>query len=1290
MLDLLKSSSSRRAFLLLLATAVLSAGQPADGATFPPGPIDIGDLPPGKTITIKFRADISATPSSSVVSNQGTVSGGNFPAVSTDDPDAGGTSDPTLTALDTLSVGNLLWHDVNRNGIFDSGAEPILAGVQVNLRDGGGSLITSTTSDGAGLYSFGGLLPGDYIVEIPASEFGFGEPLYAFISTSGSSDPDNDIDHDDNGVDSADPATFGISSLAVTLFSDTEPCNQVSCASDDGDPDPDTNLTVDFGFVRSVDLAVSKTESVDPVVAGSGPGNLTYVVTVTNNGPADASGVVLSEGLILPVGATVDSITPSAGSFADPFWTVGNLASGASATLTIQLTVDASTASGTDVISVTATVTAVNEIDGNAANDSVTESTSVVRQVDLAVSKSESIDPVVAGSGAGNLTYVVTVTNLGPGDASGVVLSESLTLPSGVVIHSITPSVGSFAESLWTVGDLASGANATLTVQLTVDPTTAEGTDVISNTAAVSAVNEGDSNSANDSVTESTSVVRQVDLAVVKSESVDPVIAGSGAGNLTYIVTVTNNGPANASGVVVTESLTLPSGVKVDSITPSVGSFVDSLWTVGDLALGASATLTVQLTVDPTTAEGTDVIGDTAAVSAVNETDINGANDSATESTSVMREVDLAVAKSESIDPVLAGSGPGNLTYTATVTNSGPSDASGVVLTETLTLPSGVSIDSVTPSVGSFADSLWTVGDLALGASATLTVQLTVDSSTVPGPDVISNTAEVSAVNEADSNAVNNSATESTSVTREVDLAVSKSESIDPAIAGSGPGNLTYVVTVTNNGPADATGVALTESLILPLGVTVHSITPSVGSFADPVWTVGTVASGASATLTVQLTVDSTTAQGTDVVSNTAEVSAVTETDTNPTNDSATESTSVVRQVDLVVTKTESVDPVIAGSGPGNLTYMATVTNNGPGDATGVVLIETLKLPSGVTVDSIIPSVGTFADPVWTVGDLASGASATLTIQLTVDASTVQGPDVISDIATVTAVSETELDVTNNSATEATSVEQRVDLAVSKTESADPVLAGSGPGNLTYVVTVTNNGPSHATGVVLTETLDLPSGVSVDSITPSVGTFVDSLWTVGDLSLGASATLTVQLTVGSSAPQGPDVISNTAEVTAVDGTEIEAANSSATESTSVTREVDLAVSKTESVDPVIVGSGAGNLTYVATVTNHGPSDASGVALIETLTLPLGVSVDSIIPSAGSFADPVWTVGTLASGASATLTVQLTVDASSSATPPRSPRSTRPTATPATTRRPSRPRRCERWIWRSRRPSRSIR
>ena len=61
----------------------------------------------------------------------------------------------------------------------------------------------------------------------------------------------------------------------------------------------------------STDLSVSVVESADPVLAGSGPANLTYTVTVTNNGPEDASGVIVSEDLTLPAGVSVDSITPS-------------------------------------------------------------------------------------------------------------------------------------------------------------------------------------------------------------------------------------------------------------------------------------------------------------------------------------------------------------------------------------------------------------------------------------------------------------------------------------------------------------------------------------------------------------------------------------------------------------------------------------------------------------------------------------------------------------------------------------------------------------------------------------------------------------------------------------------------------------------------------------------------------------------------------------------------------------------------------------------------------------------
>ena len=242
-------------------------------------------------------------------------------------------------------------------------------------------------------------------------------------------------------------------------------------------------------------------------------------------------------------------------------------------------------------------------------------------------------------------------------------------------------------------------------------------------------------------------------------------------------------------------------------------------------------------------------------------------------------------------------------------------------------------------------------------------------------------------------------------------------------VAGSGIGNLTYVVTATNNGPGAATGVVIDESFTLPTGVSVDTITASVGGFSGTTWTLGALAPGASETLTVVLTVGSAASIGTDVISNTATLTGVTETDTVPGNDSVTEATSIVRLVDIELTKTESIDPVVAGSGPGNLTYVVTATNNRPSDASGVAVAESLTLPAGVTVDSIMSSAGTsFADPTWTIGDLASGASATLTIVLTVDGSAVAGTDVISDTATVTAVGEIDTVPGNDVVTESTSI----------------------------------------------------------------------------------------------------------------------------------------------------------------------------------------------------------------------------------------------------------------------------
>jgi uncharacterized repeat protein (TIGR01451 family) len=120
---------------------------------------------------------------------------------------------------------------------------------------------------------------------------------------------------------------------------------------------------------------------------------------------------------------------------------------------------------------------------------------------------------------------------------------------------------------------------------------------------------------------------------------------------------------------------------------------------------------------------------------------------------------------------------------------------------------------------------------------------------------------------------------------------------------------------------------------------------------------------------------------------------------------------------DLAIAKSDSPDPVIVGS---SLTYALTVTNNGPGDAPGVTVTDTL--PTGVSLVSATPSQGTCSlGPIITcdLGDLANGVGATITINVTVDSSAC-GPGLLNTALVESGVSDP--DSSNNSASADTTV----------------------------------------------------------------------------------------------------------------------------------------------------------------------------------------------------------------------------------------------------------------------------
>src|SRR5262249_51185052 len=157
---------------------------------------------------------------------------------------------------------------------------------------------------------------------------------------------------------------------------------------------------------------------------------------------------------------------------------------------------------------------------------------------------------------------------------------------------------------------------------------------------------------------------------------------------------------------------------------------------------------------------------------------------------------DLSLTKDDSPDPVVAG---GQLTYTLTAHNEGPSPATNVVVGDPL--PAGVTFVSANASQGT-CDGTSTVscslGTLASGASATVTIVVR-----TPAAGTLTNTATVSS-DVTDPAGTNNSATATTTVSTGADVSIMKVDAPDPVAAGQ---LLTYTLTARNDGPASATGV---------------------------------------------------------------------------------------------------------------------------------------------------------------------------------------------------------------------------------------------------------------------------------------------------------------------------------------------------------------------------------------------------------------------------------------------------------------------------------------------------
>ncbi len=457
--------------------------------------------------------------------------------------------------------------------------------------------------------------------------------------------------------------------------------------------------TVLISINGSADVAISKTVNTTTPNVGS---NVVFTLTATNNGPNLALGVNVTDSL--PTGYTYVSNTSNAGSFNSTtgVWTVGSLANATTATLQITATVNPA-----GDYTNSATITS-DSVDPGSSNNSDSVTTIPVLQSDISISGSVNNASQSIGS---SVVFTITVTNNGPNNATGVNVADLL--PSGFTFVSNTAGVGTYdaITGVWTIGDLSSGTTVTLTITAIVNSSSNH-----TNTAVVSSTTH-DPNSVNNTTSQVVTPGAISNLSLTKTlNNANPYVGGL----VEFTLTATNNGPSNASGVSVLDPL--PSGYTYNSDN-GTGSYnpTTGVWTIGNMTNGATATLKVYAIVK---ASGN--YTNSATISSTDQPDNDTSNNSPSVTpTTVVAQADLSIIKSVNTFEAVIGN---NVVFTLAVTNNGPSDATGVNVSDLL--PSGYTYVSYTTASGTYSNStgLWNVGAIANGSTATIAITASINS----------------------------------------------------------------------------------------------------------------------------------------------------------------------------------------------------------------------------------------------------------------------------------------------------------------------------------------------------------------------------------------------------------------------------------------------------------------------------------------------------------------------------------------------------------------------------------
>lgn len=971
-------------------------------------------------------------------------------------------------------LGNYVWNDVNQNGLQDPDERGV-TNVLVQAYDSTGTnLAGQARSDDNGYYNIFALVPGTYLIKvnIPTN----------WVFTTQDVGPDDTIDSDVN-INTGNSSFFYLSSGI-------------------------TNNNWDAGmYLPPTDLGVTKSvNNAAPRVGTS----IVFTITLTNAGPYATDQVSVYD--LIPAGLTYSGAGASIGSY-DPtngLWTVGTASNSARPTLVITALVDQASAGLT--LTNTTYINYSERPDTNSANNTASVVV-VVRSVDIGVGKSISTNLI----GVTNfITYRVSVTNYGPDTALSVTLTDAI--PAGLTFSNATASAGSYSTntSLWSIGDMLSGATATLTI--TAKVSAASGGWTITNTARALTTGMGDTNAANDSASVLLYVVG-ADLGVIKSANNSAPYPGA---NVIYTITLTNNGPSDAKGVTLTELLT--NGLTYVSYSATSGTYnnVSGIWTVGTVLANSAQSLFITATVATNTINS--LITNKSTITSTDMADGNLLNNTGV---AVIAVSSLRISKTSSgTGNVVPGS---NLTYTIIITNAGSLVHTNVTVTDAI--PTGTTYVANSIVVGpiltnnvldQFSSTNYANNDGSMNWADSWSEINEVTSPTAGNIRIYTNVLRISGSpygiqRPVDLNGTTNAQLSFTyrrnnlsASSDYVSINVSSDGGSTFSVAGrvAGPNNDSSFQSSNINISAYAsTGTVirfissgLANSEFIHFDNVQVSWVPTTYSGPPPdVASNWTLQAGGYISITYTARVDNPLAV-TQIV-NTAYATSTSQ--ILPISGAVTDN---VAAADLTISKSVNTPVTTAGS---NVAYTITVTNNGPSTAIGVIVTE--RLTNGLTYVSYGASSGAYtsATGIWTVGTITASASVKLTITAQVSSASQYLGATLTNISRITSANIAD-PITSNNEASATVTVTAADLAVNKSASNLTTIYGE---TVVFTMGVTNIGPSTATNITLVDIL--PAAMSYVSSSPSQGTYspASGIWTVGTLSVGGYASMTVSATV---------------------------------------------------------------------------------------------------------------------------------------------------------------------------------